>query len=127
MTSRASAPTGPSRSSRFRDRCERPARRGGRAPRARHHERGAAQPLVLAWQITAKWQYDPTFSTEYDPTFSTEIEVSFVAEGARDRTGQALGVFTTREAAEAFIREDPFVVHGVVARWTVVEWNEVLT
>lgn len=43
-----------------------------------------------------------------------------------DQSGRALGVFTTREAAEEFIREDPFVVHGVVARWTVVEWNEVL-
>jgi len=162
--------------------------------------------LVLTWQITADWQYDPEFSTE--------IEVSFVAEGARrtrvelehkqlerygaaadamkntfesddawaaqlaafaratvqpkyvmtydatpeglakarehlpahrdrldafcargtllmagpvmDGTGRALGVFTTREAADEFIREDPFVVHGVVASWTVVEWNEVL-
>lgn len=43
-----------------------------------------------------------------------------------DTSGRALGVFTTREAAEEFIRDDPFVVHGVVARWTVVEWNEVL-
>jgi uncharacterized protein YciI len=162
--------------------------------------------LVLAWQITADWQYDAAFSTE--------IEVSFIAEGARrtrvelehkqlerygaaadavkktfesddawaaslaafaraaaapkylmtyettpaglamarehlpahrdrldvfhargtllmagpvlDETGRAFGVFTTREAAEEFIREDPFVVHGVVARWTVAEWQEVL-
>jgi uncharacterized protein YciI len=43
-----------------------------------------------------------------------------------DTTGRALGVFTSRAAAEEFIREDPFVVHGVVAAWTVVEWNEVL-
>lgn len=43
-----------------------------------------------------------------------------------DQSGRAFGVFTTREAAEEFIREDPFIVHGVVARWTVVEWNEVL-
>jgi uncharacterized protein YciI/uncharacterized protein YndB with AHSA1/START domain len=162
--------------------------------------------LVLTWQLTAEWKYDPAFSTE--------IEVSFVAEGARrtrvelehkqlerygaaadtmknmldsddawaaslagfaraavqpkyamiyettpeglakardhlpahrdrldafcargtllmagplaDGSGRALGVFTTREAAEEFIREDPFVVHGVVARWTVAEWSEVL-
>jgi uncharacterized protein YciI/uncharacterized protein YndB with AHSA1/START domain len=162
--------------------------------------------LVLAWQITADWQYDAAFSTE--------IEVSFIAEGTRrtrvelehkqlerygaaadavkttfeaddawaasltafgrataapkylmtyettptglasvrehlpahrdrldafhargtllmagpmlDGTGRAFGVFTTREAAEEFIREDPFVVHGVVARWTVAEWQEAL-
>ena len=44
-----------------------------------------------------------------------------------DATGRAFGVFTSREAAEDFIREDPFIVHGVVARWTVVPWNEVLS
>lgn len=40
--------------------------------------------------------------------------------------GQALGVFTTREAAEEFISGDPFVLGGVVADWTVRPWNEVL-
>jgi len=39
----------------------------------------------------------------------------------------ALGVFTTREAAEEFTREDPFVLHGVVNRGIIHEWNEVLT
>jgi uncharacterized protein YciI len=38
----------------------------------------------------------------------------------------ALGVFTTREAAEEFIKDDPFVVNGVVARYHLHEWNEVL-
>ena len=41
-------------------------------------------------------------------------------------TEGALGVFTSREAAEEFIQGDPFVVHGVVGKWTVWEWNEVL-
>lgn len=43
-----------------------------------------------------------------------------------DLEGGALGIFTTREAAEEFIREDPFVVNGVVRDWHVREWNEVL-
>lgn len=160
--------------------------------------------LVLAWQLTAQWQYDPSFSTE--------VEVGFIAEGPRrtrvelehrqlERFGgdaetmqttfdsddawagslaafartttlakfvaiyevspdgyararevlpahithldrfqaqgtllmagplgspptRALSVFTTREAAEAFVRSDPFVVHGVAASWTVLEWHE---
>ena len=38
----------------------------------------------------------------------------------------ALGIFTTREAAEEFISGDPFVQNGVVARWTIREWKEVL-
>jgi uncharacterized protein YciI len=40
--------------------------------------------------------------------------------------GAAMGVFTTREAAEEFIAGDPFVRGGVVASWTVRPWNEVL-
>ncbi len=38
----------------------------------------------------------------------------------------AMGVFTTKEAAEEFIKDDPFVVNGVVKSWRIVEWNEVL-
>jgi uncharacterized protein YciI len=40
--------------------------------------------------------------------------------------GDAMGVFATREAAEEFVRLDPFVAHGIVATWTIREWNEVL-
>ena len=40
--------------------------------------------------------------------------------------GEAMGVFTTREAAEEFAADDPFVVNGVVADWAVRPWNEVL-
>jgi uncharacterized protein YciI len=40
--------------------------------------------------------------------------------------GEAMGVFTSREAAEEFIAGDPFVVNGVVASWAVRPWNEVL-
>jgi uncharacterized protein YciI len=39
----------------------------------------------------------------------------------------AMAVFTTREAAEQFATTDPFVLNGVVAGWTIREWNEVLT
>jgi uncharacterized protein len=35
----------------------------------------------------------------------------------------ALGIFATQEAAEDFIRGDPFVVNGLVAKWRVVAWN----
>lgn len=43
-----------------------------------------------------------------------------------DGSGRAVGVFTSRAAAEDFIRGDPFVVHGVAVRWSVAEWNEVM-
>ena len=38
----------------------------------------------------------------------------------------AMGIFTTREAAEEFVRGDPFVLHGVVRNWAIREWNEAL-
>ena len=38
----------------------------------------------------------------------------------------AIGVFTTREAAVEFMREDPFILNGVVSKSSVREWNEVL-
>jgi uncharacterized protein YciI len=37
----------------------------------------------------------------------------------------SMAIFTTREAAEEFARDDPFVVGGVVRSWEVREWNEV--
>jgi uncharacterized protein len=36
----------------------------------------------------------------------------------------SMAIFTSREAAEEFAREDPFVVNGVVRNWTIREWNE---
>lgn len=36
----------------------------------------------------------------------------------------AMAIFTTRKAAEAFAKDDPFVNNGVVARWYVREWLE---
>ena len=39
----------------------------------------------------------------------------------------AMGVFRTREAAEEFVAEDPFVTSGAVGNWYLREWNEVLT
>jgi uncharacterized protein len=38
----------------------------------------------------------------------------------------SMSVFRTREAAEEFAREDPFVLNGVVRDWRVLDWNEIL-
>ena len=39
------------------------------------------------------------------------------------REDSAIGTFTTREAAEEFVGDDPFL-HGVIRNWTVRDWNE---
>jgi uncharacterized protein YciI len=44
-----------------------------------------------------------------------------------DPPGGAMSVFSSREAAEKFASADPFVAHGIVSRWTIREWMEVLT
>ena len=38
----------------------------------------------------------------------------------------SMAIFPTRAAAEAFVDGDPFVCEGVVRRWEIREWNEVL-
>ena len=40
-------------------------------------------------------------------------------------TQGSMAIFTTREAAEAFVAGDPFVVEGVVASYEIREWDEV--
>ena len=40
--------------------------------------------------------------------------------------GDAIAVFTSREAAEEFVAGDPFVLGGVVARHSIRPWDEVL-
>ena len=37
----------------------------------------------------------------------------------------SMSVFTTREAAERFVDGDPFRLNGVVANWTLKQWNEI--
>ena len=35
----------------------------------------------------------------------------------------AMAIFTTREAAEEFVKVDPFVTEGLVGGYRMVEWN----
>jgi hypothetical protein len=38
----------------------------------------------------------------------------------------SMAIFRTRESADAFTADDPFVVHGVVCNVDIREWNEIL-
>jgi uncharacterized protein len=35
-----------------------------------------------------------------------------------------LAIFRTREAAEAFVKQDPFVLEGLVASYEIREWGD---
>ena len=37
-----------------------------------------------------------------------------------------MAIFRTREAAERFVREDPFAFEGLVKSYTIREWNDSL-
>ena len=37
-----------------------------------------------------------------------------------------MGIFRTREAAEEFIKRDPFNLEGLVKEYTIREWNDSL-
>ncbi len=52
--------------------------------------------------------------------------VLLMAGPLTEPAGNALGVFTTKEAVEEFVAGDPFVMNGVVAKVTISEWMEVL-
>jgi uncharacterized protein YciI len=38
----------------------------------------------------------------------------------------SMAIFRTRESAETFAADDPFVVHGVVSRVEIRQWHEIL-
>jgi uncharacterized protein YciI len=59
-------------------------------------------------------------------TFHADKRLLMVGPFADEPAGGALGIFTSRAAAEEFVRLDPFVQHGIVARWTIREWKEAL-
>ena len=59
-------------------------------------------------------------------TFRDDGRLLMIGPFADEPAGGAMGVFTTRDAAEEFVRLDPFVSSGIVAHWTIREWNEAL-
>jgi uncharacterized protein YciI len=59
-------------------------------------------------------------------SFSAEGRLLMIGPFADEPAGGAMGVFTSRGAAEDFVARDPFVTSGLVAKWTVREWMEAL-
>jgi uncharacterized protein YciI len=59
--------------------------------------------------------------------FHARGEILMVGTFADPQTQGSMAVFPTRETAEAFVAGDPFVAHGVVRRYEIREWNEILS
>ena len=58
--------------------------------------------------------------------FGRRGELLMIGPFANAQEEGAMGIFTTREAAEEFVRGDPFVLHGVVRNWFIRDWMEAL-
>lgn len=58
--------------------------------------------------------------------FQNEGTLLLVGTFANPKEDGSMAIFTTREAAEEFANGDPFVQNGVVRRWFLREWNEIL-
>ena len=58
--------------------------------------------------------------------FGRRGELLMIGPFANAQEEGAMGIFTTREAAEEFVRGDPFVLHGVVRNWFIRDWIEAL-
>jgi uncharacterized protein len=58
--------------------------------------------------------------------FSRRGDLLMIGPFANAQEDGSMGVFTTREAAEEFVRGDPFVLNGVVRNWFIRGWIEAL-
>jgi uncharacterized protein YciI len=59
--------------------------------------------------------------------FHRRGEILMVGTFGDPQNEGSMAIFPSREAAESFVAEDPFVVNGVVKRYQIREWNEILT
>ncbi|MBV9322480.1 MAG: hypothetical protein JO352_01685 [Chloroflexi bacterium] len=58
--------------------------------------------------------------------FKERGELLMIGTFSNAQAEGSMAIFTTRAAAEAFVKDDPFVLHGVVQSWRIREWREVL-
>lgn len=59
----------------------------------------------------------------YADEFARSGDLLMIGTFADPVADGSMAIFRTRDAAERFIANDPFVVEGVVARWRILDWN----
>ena len=65
----------------------------------------------------------PAHRTRLDE-FAAQGKLLMVGAFADAPADGAMGIWRSKEDVDEFIREDPFIVEGLVRSWRVVEWNE---
>jgi hypothetical protein len=71
-------------------------------------------------------QHYPAHKARIDE-FHARGTLLMVGTFADPQADGSMAIFTTRDAAAEFVHGDPFVEHGVVASYRILEWNEALT
>jgi uncharacterized protein YciI len=59
--------------------------------------------------------------------FRARGELLMIGTFGDPQTEGSMAIFSTRAAAEEFVKGDPFVLNGVVSSWQIRDWNEALT
>jgi uncharacterized protein YciI len=70
--------------------------------------------------------YFPAHKERLD-TFHARGELLMVGVFDDPQSQGSMSIFATREGAEEFVADDPFVLNGVVQGWELREWHEALT
>jgi len=61
----------------------------------------------------------------YLDLFVKKGQIYGIGAFAGDRAG-SMGIFKSREIAEEFVKNDPFILEGLVGKITIKEWNDSL-
>jgi uncharacterized protein YciI len=62
---------------------------------------------------------------QYQP-YIDRGELLMIGTFADPQQDGSMGIFTTREAAEQFVENDPFMLNGVVKNYRILDWNEAI-
>ncbi|HEY7272007.1 MAG TPA: YciI family protein [Actinoplanes sp.] len=76
--------------------------------------------------MTTAPQHFPAHKSRLDD-FHRRGEILMVGTFGDPRNEGSMAIFPSREAAESFVADDPFVLNGVVKSYQIREWNETLT
>lgn len=58
------------------------------------------------------------------PEFRDRGDLLMVGTFGDPQEEGSMSIFSSREAAEEFIKDDPFILQGVIRSWTIREWDE---
>jgi uncharacterized protein YciI len=90
---------------------------------AGHHEQPQPEGETDAARMQRIMEVFPDHRKRLDQ-FHADGKLLMVGAFSNPLADGSMGIFTSREAAEEFVRDDPFLLREVIRSWRIVEWNE---